>query len=200
MTQHLPDERDNATDRPVIGRGAVASGDTLNIRATVETLCKPEVRIRPATEADLPELLTLMKELAAFEGYLDQFAVTEATLRQQGFVQSPPDFAALVAATEHKLEGMLVYYFIPFTFRARPTCVVKELFVSSSARGHGVGEQLMRAAASAALACGCAAMKWQVAAWNDAASRFYTRMGATADPVWVDYGLTEQAMKDLASR
>ena len=95
---------------------------------------------------------------------------------------------------------MLVYYLVPFTFRARPTLYVKELFVAEAGRGRGVGEALMRAAAAAAVAHDCAAIKWQVAVWNTDAQRFYERLGATAAREWVEYVLSEAAVRALADR
>jgi GNAT superfamily N-acetyltransferase len=158
------------------------------------------IRVRDAVEADVPGLLGLMRGLAVYEGYAAQFAVTEETLREQGFRRDPPDFHALVADGERGLSGMLVFYLVPFTFRARPTLHVKELFIAESARNRGIGEALLRAAAGEAVRRGCAAIKWQVASWNAAGRRFYERLGAVADEVWVDYGLTGVALENLARR
>lgn len=159
------------------------------------------IRVRRAVEHDVPALLTLMRHLAEFEGYDADFAVTEETLLAQGFSRDTPDFFALVAeddAASTGLIGMLVYYLIPFTFRARPTLFIKELYVAESGRGRGVGEALMRAAANAAVERGCAAIKWQVADWNTSARTFYEKLGARPDPIWVDYSLNESALRELA--
>ncbi|GGG59349.1 hypothetical protein GCM10011378_39150 [Hymenobacter glacieicola] len=94
---------------------------------------------------------------------------------------------------------MLVYYFIPFTVSAKPTLFIKELFVAESYRGHHLGEELMRAAAQAAVAHGCGAIRWAVAAWNEAGRRFYERLGAQANPFWVDYSLSGDALVSLAN-
>lgn len=155
--------------------------------------------IRPATEQDIPQLLPLMRALAEFEQYIDVFAVTEEILLQQGFRQNPPDFQALVADTDGTLTGMLVYYVVPFTATARPTLYMKELYVTEGARGQRVGEQLMRAAAQEATARGCGSIRWTVANWNTAGQRFYERLGAQANPVWVDYGLSGPALSALAA-
>ena len=157
--------------------------------------------MRRALAADVPALLELMRGLAVFEHYDADFAVTAETLLAQGFEREPPDFYALVAEDADApsgLLGMLVYYYVPFTFRARPTLHIKELYVAESGRGQGIGESLMRAAAKDAVAHGCASIKWQVADWNDRAREFYERLGAVPDPVWVDYGLNEKAMRKLA--
>ena len=155
--------------------------------------------IRLATTADIPQLLPLMRGLAEYEHYADVFAVTEETLRRQGFEKSPPDFYALVADTGVELVGMLVYYLIPFTATARPTLFIKELFVAEAARGQNLGERLMRRAAQDAAAHGCGAVRWAVADWNAGGRRFYERLGAVANPVWVEYGLSRDALEKLAS-
>jgi hypothetical protein len=54
------------------------------------------LKIRKAVEADIPQLLPLMRELAEFEKYADAFAITEDILREQGFRRSPPDFYCLL--------------------------------------------------------------------------------------------------------
>jgi hypothetical protein len=48
------------------------------------------LQIRKAVEPDIPNLLPLMRELAEFEKYAGDFAVTEEVLREQGI----PPFAA----------------------------------------------------------------------------------------------------------
>jgi ribosomal protein S18 acetylase RimI-like enzyme len=131
-----------------------------------------------------------MAGLAEYEGYAPSFRVDESTLLEQGFRKQPPDFTALVAeGPDGEIQGLLVYFLIAFTFRARPTLYMKELFVRPECRGRGVGEALMKAAEEAARAHGCACVRWQVARWNAAAIRFYERLGARADPEWVNYEL-----------
>ena len=155
-------------------------------------------RVRPATISDVPALLALMRGLAEYEGYADRFAVTEQHLVEQGFHRSPPDFESFVAdAGDGSLVGMLVYYMIPFAFRAKPTLFVKELYVVATSRGNGTGATLMRTAAAEAVRRGCGLMKWQVARWNHDAARFYERLGAAPDPEWVDYSLTSDGCAAL---
>lgn len=154
--------------------------------------------VRLAVEADIPDLLPLMRGLAAFEQYADVFAVTEDVLRARGFHRSPPDFAALVAEGENGLIGMAVFYIVPFTAEAAPALYIKELFVTPEARGRHVGEALMAGVAREAVARGCGRVRWQVADWNAAGKRFYERLGAQADPVWVNYSLSPEAVRALA--
>ncbi len=158
------------------------------------------MRIRKAVEDDIPNLWLLMRELAVFEKYDKAFVITEDILREQGFRRSPPDFHCLVADDETELAGFVVYYFVPFTYRAKPNLVIKELYVTEPKRSQGVGELLMRAVASEAVRAGCAMIKWWVAKWNERGIAFYERLGAQIDPDWHEFQLSEAAIRNLAAR
>lgn len=155
--------------------------------------------IRKATEADVSSLLRLMRELAEFEKYADAFAVTEEVLREQGFHRSPPDFYCLVADESGELSGFLVYYFVPFTYRAKPNVIIKELYVAEEHRGKGIGELLMKAVAKEAEQAGCGMIKWFVAKWNHRGIEFYERLGAKIDHDWHEFQMSEKAFRDLAA-
>ena len=157
------------------------------------------MRIRKAVEADVPNLLPLMRELARFEGYDDAFAITEGVLCEQGFRRSPPDFECLVAEEGPQLVGLLVYYFVPFTYRAKPNVIIKELYVADGHRSKGVGQLLMKAIAKEAEQAGCGVIKWWVAKWNDRGIQFYERLGAKIDPDWHEFQMSEEAFRDLAA-
>jgi GNAT superfamily N-acetyltransferase len=156
------------------------------------------LKIRKAIESDVPQLLPLMRELAEFEDYADAFAITEDILRKQGFRRSPPDFYCLVAEESGILTGLLVYYFVAFTYRAKPNIVVKELYVADGHRSKGVGRLLMKAVAQEAEGAGCGMIKWWVAKWNERGIDFYERLGAKIDPDWHEFQMSEEAFRRLA--
>ena len=157
------------------------------------------MQVRKAVEADVPNLLPLMKELAVFERYDKTFAITEEVLLEQGFRRSPPDFHCLLAEKNNELAGFLVYYFVPFTYRAMPNLIIKELYVVDGQRSQGVGELLMKAIAKEAAQAGCGMIKWWVAKWNERGIAFYERLGAKIDPDWHEFQLSEDAIRNLAS-
>jgi len=157
------------------------------------------MQIRRAVEADVPNLLPLMRELAQLEKYADAFAITEEMLREQGFRRSPPDFHCLVAEENGVLIGLLVYYFVPFTYRAKPNVIIKELYVADEHRSKGVGKLLMKAIATEAEQAGCGLIKWYVAKWNQRSIEFYERLGAKIDPDWHEFQMSEKTFRDLAA-
>ena len=158
------------------------------------------LKIKKAVEADIPKLLPLMRELAEFEKYLSDFAVTEETLREQGFRRSPPDFHCLVAEENDELIGILVYYFVPFTYRAKPNLIIKELYVADGHRSRRIGERLMKAVSKEATQAGCGMIKWWVAKWNHRSVQFYERLGAKIDNDWHELQMSEEVFRDFAAR
>jgi GNAT superfamily N-acetyltransferase len=157
------------------------------------------VKVRKAVESDIPSLLPLMRELAEFEKYAADFAVTEEVLRKQGFRHLPPDFHCLVAEQGGELVGFLVYYLVAFTYRAKPNLIIKELYVAGPHRSRRVGEFLMKSVAKEAVEAGCGLVKWWVAKWNDRGIEFYKRLGAKIDSDWHEFQLSERAFRDLAA-
>jgi GNAT superfamily N-acetyltransferase len=155
--------------------------------------------IRKAVEADIPNLLPLMRQLAEFEKYADDFAITEEVLREQGFRRSPSDFHCLIAEECGELVGFLAYYFIPFTYRAKPNLIIKELYIGEQYRSKGAGKLLMKAVAKEAARTGCGMIKWWVAKWNKRGIEFYKRLGAKIDNDWHEFQLSEKAFRDLAA-
>ena len=157
------------------------------------------LKIRKAVESDIPSLLPLMRELAEFEKYSNDFAISEEVLREQGFRRSPPDFHCLIAEEGSRLIGFLVYYLVPFTYRAKPNLIVKELYIADLHRSRGIGRQLMKAVAVEAQQADCGVIKWWVARWNERGMEFYKRLGATIDTGWREFQLSEKALRDLAA-
>jgi GNAT superfamily N-acetyltransferase len=133
-----------------------------------------------------------------FENYLETFHGSEQILLEQGLKLDPPNFYCLVAELEQEIVGVLVYYFLPYTASGKRMLFMKELIVAEHARGSGAGTALMKAAASIAKTRGCVGMKWTVANWNDAGAKFYAKLGATNDLVWVEHYLTGDALEKLA--
>ena len=142
--------------------------------------------IRHAVEADCPQLLSLMKKLAVFEDYIDDFQVDESALIQYGF-REKPSYTALVAESSQQLVAYLVYYLIPFTYDLKPTLFIKELWVDDKYRGKNIGSQLMEATIADAKKHQCSKIKWDVLADNHAAQGFYQQFGAYYDKRWQGY-------------
>ncbi|MDC8831621.1 GNAT family N-acetyltransferase [Alteromonas gilva] len=140
------------------------------------------VVIRKAQSADCARVLELMQELAVFEGYIHKFRVTVPKLGYYLFEQK--SIEVLVATVEEDIEGILVYFFQPFTYDLCPWLVIKEFYVSTVYRGLGVGHELFNYARQEAAENKCSKIKWEVLTDNSKAQRFYVRHGAQIESDW----------------
>lgn len=155
--------------------------------------------LRDFREQDIPDLLALMRELAEFEGYLDEFAVTAEALKTRGLGEAPEFGVKVAIGDAGQMLGMAVYYSVPWTFDLRPSLVLKELYVRASARSLGVGRSLMVAVAQEALARGAGRLLWTVMTGNTAAEAFYRRLSGVADRKWQPWGMDPRALARLAA-
>lgn len=146
-----------------------------------------KIIIRKALESDSEDIWRLMKELAIFEKYNDTFAITPEIVIECGFNKNPPDFYCLVAENEHKIAGILVYYYLPFTTQNKPAIFIKELYIDENSRGQKIGEKLMLALKKEAIKNNCGQIKWTVASWNERGMRFYNKLGAKENKDWLNY-------------
>lgn len=153
--------------------------------------------VREARAEDVPALLPLMRELARFEDYLEDFAVDEVQLMARAFA-AEPQCQIFVAEASDRLLGYAVTQELTFTYDLRPTVRLKELYVAPDARCQRLGEQLLAAVARWAKARGAGRLKWDVLAGNQKAERFYQRLGGHPDAKWIAYTMDHSAMTALA--
>jgi GNAT superfamily N-acetyltransferase len=142
------------------------------------------VRIRPGKKEDLPAVLAMVHELAAFERAPDAITNTLAEMEADGFGPSPA-FRFLVAETDGRVVGLALYFTKYSTWKGRGL-YLDDLVVTEAYRGRGIGKQLMLAFLEEARAAGARLVHWQVLDWNTPAIGFYQKMGAAADPEWLD--------------
>jgi len=157
------------------------------------------INIRAALPGDIPELLVHMRSLAAFERYISEFKVDEASLLERAFGPHP-ECHLFVAEAGNGIVGYAVVVVIKFTYDLKSTRVLKEFFVDSGCRGTGVGSALFRYVAAWALAEGSGRLKWDVMAGNQKAEAFYQKHGGSPDTKWIPYVMNEDALKKAAGR
>ncbi len=155
------------------------------------------IEIREPKVSECSHLLHLMQQLADFEGYRDKFCVTEHDLLTRYF--NHREFEILVAEHQGELVGLLVYYFLPFSYDLTPWMFIKELFVDKQCRGLHIGSLLMRRAAKVCHDQGGSQIRWAVLTDNLPAQTFYRSLGAQPDVEWQNFQLSGDALVKLAT-
>lgn len=156
-----------------------------------------EVRVRAASEADVPLILSFIKELAEYERLSHAVVATEEALRQWLFGERP--VAEVVIGEDGEEPAGFALFFPSFsTFLGRPGIYLEDLYVRPEFRGRGVGRALLVHLARLAKERDCGRLEWSVLDWNEPAIGFYRGIGASPVGGWTVYRVTGEALKRLA--
>lgn len=144
--------------------------------------------IRQGTAEDLPAVLQLIKELAAYEKAPYEVTLTLEDMYNDGFGEKPL-FELIVADSEGSIQGMALYFYSYSTWKGR--CIyLEDIVVKENARRQGIGSKLFKALISKAKDFGAQRLQWQVLDWNRSAIDFYEKINAELDPTWINCKLT----------
>ncbi|HVJ03666.1 MAG TPA: GNAT family N-acetyltransferase [Sphingomonas sp.] len=154
--------------------------------------------IRPATPADVPLILQLVRELAEYEREPDAVVATEAMLHEALFERRFAE--SVIAEIEGRPVGFALFFHNFSTWTGRPGIYLEDLYVTPDARGGGAGKALLRHVAGLALDRGCGRFEWAVLDWNQPAIDFYRAMGARPMDEWIIQRVTGDALVRLAGR
>ena len=156
-----------------------------------------ELEVRTTTEADVPVILQLIRDLATYERAPDAVVATEMGLREVLFGPAP-SAEVLLALEKAEPVGFAVYFSNFSTWLGRPGLYLEDLFVRPEKRGKGYGRALLIRLAQIARERRCGRMEWAVLDWNEPAIQFYRKLGATPMDEWTVFRLTEEEIAKLA--
>lgn len=158
------------------------------------------LQITPATPADVPLILQLIRELADFERLLDQVTATEEQLHA-GLFGPKPSAEVIMARLQPSGEvaGFALFFHNFSTFLAKPGIYLEDLYVRQNYRGQGIGEALLRRLARLAIERDCGRLEWSVLDWNHRAIEFYKSLGAVPMNEWTMYRVTGPALERLGA-
>jgi GNAT superfamily N-acetyltransferase len=153
--------------------------------------------IRFATPHDVPTIVRLIRDLAAYEQLSHTVVVEEARLREHLF--GPRPFAeVLLAEDDAKVIGFALFFHNFSTFLGKPGLYLEDLYVEPAYRGKGHGKALLLALARLAVERGCGRLEWAVLNWNQPAIEFYRKLGAEPMDDWTVFRFTGDALQRAA--
>ena len=155
------------------------------------------MEIRPATEADLPLILALVRELAEYEHLSHEVVATEEGFREALFGECRVA-EVLVGHVGEEPAGFALFFHSFSTFLGRPGIYLEDLYVRPDFRGAGLGKAFLKRLASLARDRGCGRLEWSVLKWNEPSIGFYESLGATPMDGWTGYRLTGEGLRALA--
>ena len=139
--------------------------------------------VRPATRADAPAFIGLIRALAEFEKLPGPDAGAAARLVEDAFGPRPR-YDVLVGELDGDVVAYAIFFATYSTFRARPTLFLEDIFVHPRARRHGVATAVMARLKEIAAERGCGRFEWMVLDWNVDAQALYDGLGAQRLDSW----------------
>ncbi len=142
------------------------------------------INIRKGIPADVGVVLTLIKDLAAYEKALEGVEMTETQLLADGFGKQPL-FGLFVVEVEHEIVGFALYFYRYSTWKGK-LLYLEDIYIKPEMRQHQLGTRLFEALTRVAKEEKCKRIVWQVLEWNEPAIKFYEKLGAEFDAEWVN--------------
>ena len=147
------------------------------------------IKIREGQNKDLPRVLELIKELAAYEKALHEVTNTVEMMEEDGYGEHPV-FGFFVAEKETNIIGLALYYYRYSTWTGK-RLYLEDIIVTQQERGKGVGKLLFERTIEKAKEDGCKGLTWQVLDWNEPAINFYKKYNTKFDGEWINCHLEE---------
>jgi GNAT superfamily N-acetyltransferase len=152
------------------------------------------ISIRKATEEDFPLVLSLIKELAAFEKSPEKVTNSVDQMREERHL-----FDCFVAETETgEIVGMALYFFAYFTWVGK-SLYLEDIYIKEPFRNHRIGTALLKKVFEVAREENCKRVRWQVLNWNLSAIQMYKKTGAEIDDEWLNCNFDIDAIKNFGS-
>ena len=153
--------------------------------------------IHRARRDELPLVLSLIRELAAYEKLSHEVAATEAMIEAALFSDSPRLFCD-IAEWDGEPAGFALWFPNFSSFRGRHGIYLEDIFVRPSHRRRGIGRALLRHLARRCVAEGWTRFEWAVLDWNAPSIAFYRSLGAELLEEWTVCRITGDALTRLA--
>jgi GNAT superfamily N-acetyltransferase len=139
--------------------------------------------IRPAVEADVPELVAMIRELAEYEHLSENVKVTEDDLSRTLFGPDSFVFDSVIEDDNGALAAHALWYRTFSTFLGQPGIWLEDLYVRPDHRRRGLATTLLRHLREQTQG----RLEWEVLEWNQPAMDFYQRLGARPMGGWTRY-------------
>ena len=148
--------------------------------------------IRETSESDIPDILTLIRELAEYEKLSYSVTADENLLKENLFGKNKLAYVVF-AEYEGALAGQALFFYNFSTFKGKPGIYLEDLYVRPSFRKKGIGKALLNYLVELAKNKNCGRVEWVVLNWNKPAIDFYKSLGAKPMEDWIVFRLSEES-------
>lgn len=156
-----------------------------------------DLKIRKTAREDVPAVIAMLREFAAYEKLEEYCTITEEKLTEamfgNGFFVE-----GLIAFDGNTPIGYAVFYPYFATFRGERGLYLEDIYITDEYRGRGIGDAMLKELAKIAKSGGGERIDFQVLVWNTPAIKFYEKHGAERDHEERHFKFTGEAFERLA--
>ena len=165
----------------------------------IDSILFMEISFTRAAANDVPAIIALIREFAAYEKLADYLEITEEKLRgalfgEDAFVN------CLLARADEKIIGYALFFSHFSSFRGERGVYLEDIFIQPAFQGRRVGERMLGEIAAFGKQNGAARMDFQVLEWNTPAVEFYRKHGAEIDTTERHFKFSGAAFEKLAKQ
>ena len=153
-------------------------------------IMKKELSFREATIEDVPLILSFIRELAEYEGLIEEVKASEDILRSNLFERRMAE--VIFPSVNGKEIGFALFFHNFSTFLGKPGIYIEDLYIRKEFRGNGYGKATIDRIRAIAAERHCGRIEWWCLDSNTPSIRFYKGLGAEAMTDWTVYRLTMQ--------
>jgi len=156
------------------------------------------MEIRKISTTDLPDILALMREFAAYEDLSEYCTANEERLGSAMFGKNAY-VEGLVATDQDALVGYALFYPCFASFRSERGFYLEDIYVKPDHQRSGTGLLILKEIARTAADRGMERIDFQVLDWNQRAVNFYKKHGAVSNPEETHFKFSGDAFRSLAA-
>lgn len=154
-------------------------------------------QIEPAKEKDIPQIIEMIREFAAFEKLSEFCEVTKESLTDAMFGENPC-VEGLVAFADEKPIGYALFYENFASFRGQRGFYLEDLYVKPEFRKWKIGAAFLKRLAQIAKTRNFERIDFLVLDWNEPAIKFYEKLGAKPDESERHFRFVGKAFEELS--
>ncbi len=139
-----------------------------------------DIKIQNIAETDIPTVIDLVHEFAAFENLTEYCTITTERLHAAMFSEDA-NVEGLIARDGSKAVGYALFYPNFSSFQGQRGLYLDDIYVTGEYRKNGVGEAIFKKIAGIAALRGFERIDFQVLDWNTPALTFYKKLGAVSN-------------------
>ncbi len=152
--------------------------------------------VRKIAPSDLAQVISLLREFAAFENLSDYCTATEERFQAAMFGDGSV-VDGLIAFDGETPVAYALFYPNFSSFRGQRGLYLEDIYIKAEYRGSGLGEKMLREIAHTAALRGFERIDFMVLDWNTPAAKFYEKLGAVRDDDERHFKFTHDAFARL---